>query len=397
MYLQLKFGGKKDASTAGTQVLEREPVIAPMAVTPKANDRKAAGAPRIKTYVAEGVPQAMTLARRELGEDAILIQTNRRETDDPTKRFEVTFGVVPNGTAVSTSVKPPSAALAVDTEIARQLESLRRELAALQTMLRLSTGKSLAPPDNEAAAEAYAVLLGNDVDEDLALELVGGIEAEVESPAGALAAQLATQVSMDSSIGNKAVILMGPPASGKTTVLIKLAVEYGLKCGRPVEIFALSKGAGDRTLESMTTLLGVPFEALANAAALECALARPRAEGTLVLVDTKGFGSGTPGDETELASLLASCAKAEVHLVLPAAWHRVNIRKTIDRFEIFQPARLLFTMVDQAAVYGPMIQEARRTRKPLSFMSGTALESAKVDWLVERLYSVAREASGKPN
>jgi flagellar biosynthesis protein FlhF len=420
MYLQLKFGGKKilqnGAAALRTQIAEREsstaPVLAPEAVskTPEKRPEPAATpgqGPRIKTYIAESVPQAMTLARREMGDDAILIQTQRRETIDPAKRFEVTFGIVPGAApqpakaAAKPAITEPLADPGMETEVARELGSLRRELISLQIMLRQSSfGKSNGPQNNDAAYEAYAVLLGNDIDEELASELIRLIEPNSKSPADAVRAQLATQIHTDSTVAQdgKAVVLMGPPASGKTTALIKLAVEYGLKLGNPIEIFSLSKGKAnvDRTLEAMTAILGVPCEALPNAAALAAALDRPRAAGTLVLVDTNGYGTSAADEDMELASVLVSGEKADVHLVLSAAWHRVSIRQTVDNFEIFQPARLLFTMLDQAAVYGPLIQEAWRTQKPLSFVSGgkagaTALRPADLGWIVERMYGVARE------
>jgi flagellar biosynthesis protein FlhF len=351
----------------------------------------------------------MTLARREMGDDAILIQTQKRETVDPAKRFEVTFGIVPGANPTpppaKSASKPPSVEASTDpgmeTEVARELGSLRRELISLQIMLRQSSfGKSNGPQNNDAAYEAYAVLLGNDIDEELAAELIRLIEPGSKSPADAVRSQLATQIHTDSTVAQdgKAVVLMGPPASGKTTALIKLAVEYGLKLGNPIEIFSLSKGKAnvDRTLEAMTAILGVPCEALPNAAALAAALDRPRAAGTLVLVDTNGYGMSAADEDMELAAVLDSGEKADVHLVLSAAWHRVSIRQTVDNFEIFQPSRLLFTMLDQAAVYGPLIQEAWRTQKPLSFVSGgkagaTALRPADLKWIVERMYGVARE------
>jgi flagellar biosynthesis GTPase FlhF len=356
----------------------------------------------------------MTLARCEMGEDAILIQTRRRENIDASKRFEVTFGVVPNAgpspQRPKIADKPSSGETAADTtdadtEVARQLGSLRRELAALQTMLRQSAfGRPPALQDNPVASEAYDALLRNNIDADFASNLVCAIEPGAESPAEAVRGQLAAQIRTDSSIARegKAVILMGPPACGKTTALIKLAVEYGLKLGNAVEIFSLTKGqtSVDRTLEAMTAILGVPCEALPDAAALESALARPRAEGTLVLVDANGYGSGASEDEMELASVLAFGENADVHLVLPATWQGVSIRQTVDRFEIFQPARLLFTMVDQAAVYGPLIQEAWRTGKPLSFIGSgtvgrTALRPADLGWIVARLFEAARETGGE--
>jgi flagellar biosynthesis protein FlhF len=348
------------------------------------------------------------MARREMGEDAILIQTKRRETGDASRQYEVTFGVVPGAAAppmppTNKQPVPEPAGEVMEDEVARELGSLRRELISLQIMLRQSSfGKSNGPQNNDAAAEAYAVLLGNDIDEELATELIRGIEPGSKSPAEAVRSQLATQIRTDSSVAEngKAVVLMGPPASGKTTALIKLAVEYGLKRGNPIEIFSLSKGKPvvDRTLEAMTAILGVPCETLANPAALAAALGRPRPEGTLVLVDTNGYGTGATPDEMELASVLAAGDTADVHLVLSAAWHRVSVRQTVDNFEIFQPARLLFTMVDQTAVFGPLIQEAWRTQKPLSFTSSgkagaTALRPADLGWIIARMYGVARETS----
>jgi flagellar biosynthesis GTPase FlhF len=356
----------------------------------------------------------MTLARSEMGEDAILIQTTRRETRDFSKQFEVTFGTVPNAApspqSLRTAHKSSSGETAGDTpaadsEIARQLESLRRELAELHTMLRQSPfGKPPALQDNPPASEAYDALLRNDVDADFASSLVSAIEPGAASPAEAMRSKLAAQVRTDSSIAKdgKAVILMGPPACGKTTALLKLAVDYGLKLGNAVEIFSLTKGktSVDRTLEAMTALLGVPCEALPDTAALESALARPRARGSVVLVDANDYGSGASEDEMELARVLASGEQADVHLVLPATWHGVAIRQTVDRFEIFQPARLLFTMADQAAVYGPLIQEAWRTGKPLSFIGSgtvgrTVLRPADLGWIVARLFEAPRETGGE--
>jgi flagellar biosynthesis protein FlhF len=418
MYLQLKFSGKK----ARTQVAEAElpaslvPPAAPLApaatqplLTRKENAVLPASGPRIKTYVAESVPQAMTLARREMGEDAILIQTKRRENADAAKRFEVTFGVVPGASThpqrPAQADKLPTSTTNPETDVALQLGSLRRELTALQTMLRRSSFGKLPPPDNDAASAAYYALVHNDIDADLASELVRAIEPGDASPADAVLARLATQIRIDPSVAEqgKVLVLMGPAASGKTTALIKLAVEYGLKLGKSIEILSLSKGKAtmDRTLESMAAILGVPCEALPNIEALESALARPRPEGTLMLVDTNGYGVGAAEEDIKLSSVLASGESVDIHLVLPASWHPVSIRQTVDRFEIYQPARLIFTMLDQAAVYGPLIQEAWRTRKPLSFVSsreggGTALRPADLGWIVARMFETARDAAGQP-
>jgi len=422
MYLQLKFSGKKSRQNGGDaapRIQAAEPELPPAEVSAPAHpilsgnirvEKVAlpASGPRIKTYIAESVPQAISQARREMGEDAILIQTKRRENADPAKRFEVTFGVVPGSSTPPQSFHAPdkpAATTNAETDVALQLGSLRRELTALQTMLRRSSFGKLPPPDNDAASAAYHALVHSDLDADLASELVRAIEPGEASPENAVLAQLASQIRTDASVNEqgKALVLMGPPASGKTTALIKLAVEYGLKLGKATEIFSLSKGKSttDRTLEAMTAILGVPCESLPDVAALESALARPRTDGTLMLVETNGYGAGaTEEEDMRLSSALGSGERADVHLVLPASWHPVSIRQTVDRFEVYQPARLIFTMLDQAAVYGPLVQEAWRTRKPLSFVSsreggGTTLRPLNLAWIVAQMFE-RTEGAGEP-
>src|SRR5579871_5676002 len=102
MYLHLKFGGRKNTqngrAAAPKAVLEEvetaappaPPILAAPQPEPPSVQPFRGGAPRIKTYIAESVPQAMGLARREMGEEAILIHTKRRETPDSATRFEVT-------------------------------------------------------------------------------------------------------------------------------------------------------------------------------------------------------------------------------------------------------------------------------------------------------------------
>jgi flagellar biosynthesis protein FlhF len=41
----------------------------------------------------------------------------------------------------------------------------------------------------------------------------------------------------------------------------------------------------------------------------------------------------------------------------------------VDAFEILKPQRLLFTKLDETSSFGPILNEAARTGKPLSFFT----------------------------
>jgi flagellar biosynthesis protein FlhF len=41
----------------------------------------------------------------------------------------------------------------------------------------------------------------------------------------------------------------------------------------------------------------------------------------------------------------------------------------VDRFDVFRPSKLLFTKLDETGSFGPILSEAVRTGKPVSFLS----------------------------
>jgi flagellar biosynthesis protein FlhF len=46
-----------------------------------------------------------------------------------------------------------------------------------------------------------------------------------------------------------------------------------------------------------------------------------------------------------------------------------DLTRVVEAFEIFRPAKLLFTRLDETCSFGPIYCEAARTHKALSFFS----------------------------
>jgi flagellar biosynthesis protein FlhF len=67
-----------------------------------------------------------------------------------------------------------------------------------------------------------------------------------------------------------------------------------------------------------------------------------------------------------------------------------DITRAVDRFEVFRPAKLLFTRVDETQALGPVLNEAARTGKPVSFLASGQripedLEPATKQRILERV------------
>jgi flagellar biosynthesis protein FlhF len=365
-------------------------------------------APRLKSYLVAEVRQAMSAARRELGDNAILIHTKRLDPPQVNAKYEVTFGVagerpeftpapnVPSFPSADAPAAGGSSSKRRDDKVwADEFARVRADLAALHALLlkqerEFVSGRKSTPDTLKLQNQ----LIQHGVNPDLVSEWLGALDDSIatrgslidsEPCAQMLIDHLGSRIRVDPSLGwdssqGKAIMFVGPSGAGKTTALLKTALEYGVKKGRPLELWTLdSKGDEfDPSVQSFARLLNTPTSTFRSAGTLAAAILATDLENRLVLIDTKGFGDQGVEPDHELSIVLGSSQLVDCQLVLPATWHASALSRAVDRFELFQPSRLLFTMLDQAQMWGPMLQEPWRTRKALSFVSEGALGAGTI-------------------
>jgi flagellar biosynthesis protein FlhF len=82
----------------------------------------------------------------------------------------------------------------------------------------------------------------------------------------------------------------------------------------------------------------------------------------------------------------------------PASMRSADLGRTIDRFEVFAPSKLIFTHIDETSSLGAIVSESARTGKPVSFL-GTGqqipedIEPATVGRLLETVLEAHKERS----
>jgi flagellar biosynthesis protein FlhF len=340
---------------------------------------------KIKSYYSRTVEDAIAAARSELGPDAMLMNSRKAPIQSRhLGEYEVVFATVAEGESAAET--PPEASTAATSAFHDRLSSevaeLKRELEGMRRVLtRTAYGPqqwSSAPPE---IPDALAALTAAEVSPEVAREIVqaaatrGTLPHSASGFQQALIGEIATRFTVEPVLGTHPngphiVALVGPPGSGKTTTLVKLAVTYGLAARRPVLLLSIDtyRVAAAEQLRSYAAILGLGFQVLETAGALAQAIEENRGK-ELILIDTPGLSHGEIEDAAGFTQFLSTRDDIDKHLVLPASMKSADLHRMVDAFEILRPRRLLFTKLDETTSFGPILNQAARTRRPLSFFT----------------------------
>lgn len=327
----------------------------------------------VKSYFATTIKEAISQARRDLGPDAMLLNSRQAPPEGAhLGAYEVVFATHP-------PVNQP-----VREECANPVEQLQRRMEEMRDLLETLSHPPVKTPSPAAVVEESLVQAG--FTREAASELITAAQrrltvesvAEIGRPRvlpvwdtgtilEAVKTEMGDRISVQPETG-RVTALVGPPGCGKTTALIKLAVR-AMIAGRPVRLLSTDNrriAAADQ-LRSYAALLGLPFRTLENGMSVDQAVSSTPAS-SLVLIDTPGL-SLTALNENDggLAGILGGNPDIDVHLVLPASMRGADMARIAERYEIFHPAKLLFTKLDETDSLAATFTEAARSGRPLSF------------------------------
>lgn len=282
---------------------------------------------RLRTFTGQTLSTVMEQVRRELGPDAVIISTTDASDGGVEVRAAAERG------AVHAKGETPETALARRDQARTKA---RGEADEGLTKIARALGWHLPP---ERASEAL-------MDSAMALE-----DGEATATLARALDQRYGVHPLEPDPG-RPVLLAGPPGSGKSSALAKLAARAVTQGHAPMLVSADSRAGSAEQMTAYADALDLPFEGVTGPRELR-ALLESSADGP-VLIDVAGLN---PFDLDQLDDLaaLADAADGEIVAVLDAGMTPGDAEDAAALFSSIGAGRVIATKLDIARRLGALL------------------------------------------
>ena len=278
---------------------------------------------RLKSFIAPSMAEAMQLVRRELGDDAIIVSTQRAAGG--------------KGVRITAALEP------ADTD-----EAISQVLADADRML--------------AAEVVREALTSHGVPQRLVERLINVVRnSGIEDPSLACATALESGFAfapLPDQTAPRPFMLVGPPGVGKSMAVAKLAARSALK-NRRVGVIScdnLRAGAAEQ-LSAFTRILEIELVTARGPQSLRRAVETAAMRHDLVFIDSPGLNPFKTSDMEYLAALIEA-ANVEPILVLAAGGDAQEAAEIGEVFGAAGATRLLSTRLDTTRRLGSILAAA---------------------------------------
>ncbi|MCS7026682.1 MAG: hypothetical protein NZV14_17935 [Bryobacteraceae bacterium] len=345
---------------------------------------------RLKSYYSSSIEAAIRQARLELGEEAMLVEARKAPAEaQHLGEHEVIFAV-PADSSISSqpgSWSQNPAGLGFAKNDAGELRYTSGDRVAFgETHFKpFAPAAPASGPLDEDLEQLFDSLVREDFPREISRHIlhhcrpsapVNGASKETsrrETLQEVLAARIRVEPPGGASGGPlqaPRIAFVGPPAAGKTTSLIKLAIRFGLATGRRLQILSLDnlRVAASEQLRTIGAIVGVQVQEVEHLGDLRAHL-QAASEQAWLWIDTPGFGPRDGLAMEELAAALARLDDVETHLVVPATMRSAEMMQICQRYACFRPDKLLVTHLDEAICLGSIFTAMAVTERPVCFFS----------------------------
>jgi len=356
----------------------------------------------VKRYHAKDMQQAMDTVIKELGSDAVILNSRKVRKKGLKNLFrkpvmEVMVAYDPanipavrkagsghgagGGDKVQKEQRDKSVAVSRE-----QLERLDKRIDSIDSMLtdfieKFSFVKREVtydfPPDVQ---DLHLKMIDSQVREELAHSLAKETEQMLRRQPDSNAAEVLEHLIMEQlgrpepilhkKFTQKVILVLGPTGVGKTTTIVKLAADFSVKQKKKVGIINTDTfriGAQEQ-LQTYADILGVPLQVGYWVVELEGAL-ETMSDRDIIFVDTAGKRPGDDQHKKDLLDVVRILKPEDVLLCISATTGFASIKEMVDTYGFIDDYRLMVTKLDETKYRGPLLNISWYALRPLAYVT----------------------------
>ncbi|MBU5267781.1 flagellar biosynthesis protein FlhF [Virgibacillus proomii] len=343
---------------------------------------------KVKKYIADSMPEAMKQIRKELGTEAVILQTRNIKKG----RF---FGLLKKQQIEVVAVRDPQP-VAPKKQVVTEDKGLHKnqmvkptensnllnELKQVKQLLHQSAIETITYPADYQLV--YHYLLDQEVEQQLAASI---IEAVIENQQNKqqinrqlivkqVEEEIKKRLEMVSFQGltykNKLVYFVGPTGVGKTTTIAKVAAKSKLEDRKRVALITADtyRIAAVEQLKTYADILQVPIEVVYTRTDFEEAIKKFSAY-DVVFIDTAGrnFREEMYVKQLQADIGIGRAEGADTYLVLSLTAKPKDIADIFDRFKPLNITEVIFTKMDETSQFGSMLNITLRKNIGVAYIS----------------------------
>ncbi|MFJ8063804.1 flagellar biosynthesis protein FlhF [Psychrobacillus sp. NPDC096426] len=360
---------------------------------------------KMKKYTANTMPEAMKLIRKELGEEAVILNSKVVYSKGflgmfKKKSIEVLAGM----DAIDSPAPPLEKPIIQHVQEDTSSVAIKKELEDLKQMV-----KSIRRPQtNRAYPDELEALIHHLKEQELAEELITSIsdelfvhmkknedhismETQKKLAKDYLQSQLEEFQFGGISYTKKYINVLGPTGVGKTTTIAKMAARAVLEKKKKVGFITTDtyRIAAIEQLKTYAGLLQAPIEIVYSEQDLQQAMHKFEAL-DVVFIDTAGRNYKEAKFVEDLQNLIDLKENTETFLVLSSTSKQKDMEVIIEQFRDFPIGKFIFTKVDETNSIGSIINLMVKYKKGLAYYTDGQevpedIEEASLDELLNML------------